>query len=553
VTKPIILTLDDEVQVSNAVERDLRSHFGRDYKILKSTSPTEALEMLERLRERNDEVAMLLIDQRMPEMEGTEFLLEAMKIYPEARRVLLTAYADTSAAITAINDIGLDHYLMKPWGPPELNLYPVVEDLLEDWSASAHHPYDGIRVAGTLWSATSHHVKDYLARSQIPYRWLDIERNSDARAEVDAIAGDNPRLPVVMFPDGTSLVEPTIAELAERVGQHTQATESFYDVVIIGAGPAGLAAAVYGASEGLRTLLVDKDTTGGQAGTSSRIENYLGFPKGISGVDLARRATTQATRLGAEILTACEVVSIDVSDPYRSVTIADGRTIRSHAVIIASGVSVRTLEAPGVEKLTGAGIYYGAAMTEAANYAGEHVFVVGGANSAGQAAMHFSRYAGQVTMVVRGTGLDEGMSDYLVNQIASTDNIDVRIDSSVTEAFGDERLERIEITETETGVAETVGAAALFLFIGAKPHTDFHAGVVTRNDAGFILTGPDLGEDGARPVGWNLGRDPYLLETNLAGVFAVGDVRQGALRRVASAVGQGSTAISMVHQYLKTV
>ena len=554
--KPIIFTLDDEVQVSDAVERDLRTHFGRNYRIVKSTSPLEALETLRQLKQRNDEVALLLIDQRMPEMEGTEFLLEAMTVYPDARRVLLTAYADTPAAITAINEIGLDHYLMKPWGPPELNLYPVLDDLLDDWEVTVEHAYDGIRVAGTLWSATSHDVKDYLARSQIPYKWLDIERDSEARAQVEAVEGEgggHRRLPVVFFPDGTSLVAPRIADLAEKVGHHTRASEAFYDMIIIGAGPAGLAAAVYGASEGLRTLLIDKEATGGQAGTSSRIENYLGFPSGISGADLARRATTQATRLGAEILTAQEVTGIGVTGQYRSVHLADDRTVSCHALIIATGVSVRTLDAPGIERLTGAGVYYGAAISEAANYGGEHLVVVGGANSAGQAAMFFSRYASKVTMVVRGRSLDAGMSQYLIDQINATDNIEVRIQSEVSAVHGDEGLETIEVTNNAAGRTETLSAAALFLFIGAKPHTDFLGDTIVRNSAGFIPTGPDLVRDGARPEGWTLKRDPYLLETNVPGIFAVGDVRQGVVRRVASAVGQGSTAISMVHQYLKTV
>ena len=489
----------------------------------------------------------------MPEMEGTEFLREAMKIYPDARRVLLTAYADTTAAITAINDIGLDHYLMKPWGPPEQGLYPVLDDLLEDWEATIEHAYDGIRVAGTLWSATSHHAKDFLARSQIPYKWLDIERDSDAAAAVDAISGEQRRLPVVFFPDGTELVEPTMAELAEKVGHHTQASEEFYDVIIVGAGPAGLGAAVYGASERLRTLLIDKETTGGQAGTSSRIENYLGFPSGVSGVDLARRATTQAARLGAEILTAQQVTSIGVADLYRSVTLADGRTVNCHALIVPSGVSVRTLDLPGLAALTGAGVYYGAAMTEAANYRGEHVSVVGGANSAGQAAMYFSRYASQVTMLVRGSSLNKGMSQYLIDQIDSTPNIAVRTQSGVSAVQGADRLDAIEIANNETGESEVIPAAALFLFIGAKPHTEFLGDVVVRNDSGFVLMGPDLLQDGKRPRTWPLKRDPFILETSVPGIFAVGDVRQGVVHRVASAVGQGSTAISMVHQYLKTV
>lgn len=551
--KPVVLTLDDEVEVSNAIERDLRSHYGKDFRIVKATSPLQALETLRALSQRNDEVALLLIDQRMPDMEGTAFLAEAMKIYPEARRVLLTAYADTSAAITAINEIGLDHYLMKPWGPADQNLYPVLDDLLDDWNAAATHPYDGIRVAGTLWSATSHAVKDFLARSQIPYQWLDIERDAAAADAVEAIDGNQRRLPVVFFPDGTTLIEPSIANLAEKIGHHTQPSEPFYDVVIIGAGPAGLAAAVYGASEGLRTLLIDKEATGGQAGTSSRIENYLGFPNGVSGVDLARRATTQAARLGAEILTAQAVTGIDVADPYRSVTLGDARVVRCHAIVIASGVSVQTLDAPGIAELTGAGVYYGAAMTEAANYRGEPVFVVGGANSAGQAAMYFSRFAGQVTMVVRGSNLNKAMSQYLIDQIASTDNIEVLTRSGVTAVHGAERLESIEITNNETDHVETVPAAALFLLIGAKPHTEFLGDVVVRNRAGFVLTGPDLLAHGERSGNWPLTRDPFMLETSVPGIFAVGDVRQGVVRRVASAVGQGSTGISMVHEYLKTV
>ena len=398
--KPIILSLDDEAQVSDAVDRDLRSQYGRDYRILKSTSPVDALVLLQSIKERNEAVALMVVDQRMPEMEGTDFLVEAIAMFPDARRVLLTAYADTEAAISAITDVGLDQYLMKPWTPATEHLYPVLDDLLADWNASFVQPFEGIRVAGTLWSAGSHHVKDFLARSQIPYRWLDIERDPDAAVEVEQHAGTDHRLPVVFFPDGTWLIAPSIQELAERVGQHTAPDEPFYDVIIIGAGPAGLASAVYGASEGLRTLLIDRETTGGQAGTSSRIENYLGFPNGVSGVDLARRATSQAARLGAEILTAQEVTAIEIGDPDRGVVLSDGRTVRCRSLVIASGVSVRTLDVPGVEQLTGAGVYYGAALTEAANYRGEHVLVVGGANSAGQAAMHF--------LAVRESGDDVG-------------------------------------------------------------------------------------------------------------------------------------------------
>ncbi|MEM7333695.1 MAG: FAD-dependent oxidoreductase [Chloroflexota bacterium] len=551
--KPIILTLDDEVQVSNAIERDLRRYYGKSYRIVKATSPASALKTLHQLKKRNDQIALFLVDQRMPEMEGTAFLAEAMKIYPDARKVLLTAYADTQAAISAINKIGLDHYLMKPWSPPEQNLYPVLDDLLSDWEASAQFPFDGIRVAGTLWSPSSHKIKDFLARSQIPYEWLDIERDSEAKVLVESVNREKHRLPVLFFPDGDTLIAPDITAVADKVGLQTQPNQPFYDLIIIGAGPAGLASAVYGASEGLHTLLIDKETTGGQAGTSSRIENYLGFPKGLSGADLARRATAQATRLGAEILTTQAVVQIKVNDPYRSVTLADGTELSCRALIIGSGVSLRTLDVPGIDAVAGAGVYYGAAITEAAHYKDEHVFVVGGANSAGQGAMFFSRYASKVTMLVRGSGLGRGMSQYLVDQIDGTENIDVRLRTSVIELKGSERLEGLVIQNNNTCETETLPASALFAFIGAKPHTDFVAEVVERNRAGFILTGADLTRNGRRPKNWRLKRDPYLLETNVPGVFAVGDVRQGAIRRVASAVGQGSTAVSFVHQYLKTV
>ena len=550
---PIILTVDDDIQVVNAIERDLRQHYRQDYRIMKATSGAVALETVQRLKQRNDQMALFLVDQRMPGMEGVAFLAEAMKFYPNARKVLLTAYADTQAAIAAINLIGLDHYLMKPWSPPEQNLYPVLDDLLSDWLTTVEVPFDGIRVAGTLWSATSHTIKDFLARSQIPYQWLDIEQNAEARALVEAVNKGQRRLPVLFFPDGSTLIDPDITTVAEKVGLRTQATQPFYDLIIVGAGPAGLAGAVYGASEGLRTLLIDKETTGGQAGTSSRIENYLGFPNGLSGADLARRATAQATRLGAEILTAREVTLIRVDDPYRFVKLADGTELSCKALMIATGASLRTLDIPGIEALTGAGVYYGAALTEAAHYKGKPMFVVGGANSAGQGAMFFSRYASKVTMLVRGSSLQKDMSHYLIDQINGTENIDVRLRTSIIEASGTDRLEALVIKDNDTGVIETVPAAALFVFIGAKPHSEFVADVLERNEAGFILTGPDLIRDGRRPKNWRLKRDPFLLETSVPGIFAVGDIRQDTIRRVASAVGQGSTAVSFVHQYLKTV
>jgi thioredoxin reductase (NADPH) len=559
--KPIVLIVDDEPQVLNAVERDLRRHYKSEYRIVKAGSGGEALEAVRQLQRRNDPLALFLVDQRMPAMSGTEFLAQARQIYPDARKVLLTAYADTQAAIDSINAIGLDYYLMKPWDPPEQHLYPVLDDLLSDWWQTAPPPFDGIRVAGALWSPKSHDVKDFLARNRIPYLWLDIEQDTQAAAMVEAALeaaqpespGGRHRLPVVFLPDGTVLIEPDNRALAEKVGLRTQAEQRFYDLIVVGAGPAGLGAGVYGASEGLRTLLIDKEATGGQAGTSSRIENYLGFPKGLSGAELAHRATSQAIRLGAELLTAQEVVKVRVEDPYRYVLLGDGNELGCRSLIVATGVTVRRLNAPGVDELTGAGVYYGAALTEAANYRGQHVFVVGGANSAGQGAMFFSRYASQVSMVIRGEGLQASMSQYLIDQITATPNIDVRVHTEVAEAHGTDRLEAITLYDNETAESTRVPAAALFLFIGAVPHSELVADVVERNSAGFILTGQDLIRDGVRPQSWRLKRDPYLLETSVPGIFAAGDVRQGAVRRVASAVGEGAIAVSLVHQYLKTV
>lgn len=551
--KPIILTVDDEPQVLNAINRDLRQHYRGDYRIVRANSGAEALEAVRQFKQRNDPLALFLVDQRMPVMTGTEFLEQALEFYPEARKVLLTAYADTQAAIDSINTIGLDHYLMKPWDPPEQQLYPVLDDLLSDWLATVPIPFEGIRVAGTLWSATSHDVKDFLARNQIPYQWLDIEKDAEALKLVESVTAEDVHLPVVFFPDGSTLIQPDFRTLADQVGMHTEASRPFYDFIIIGAGPAGLAGAVYGASEGLNTLLIEKEATGGQAGTSSRIENYLGFPKGLSGADLARRATAQARRLGTELLTAQEATKVRVEDPYRFVTLADGTEISCHALMIATGVSVRELKKPGIEKLTGAGIYYGAALTEAAFYRERHVFVVGGANSAGQGAMFFSRYSSQVTIIVRGSGLEKGMSQYLVDQINDTPNIDVLLRTEVSEVHGDDRLEAITIVSKDSKETRTLPAAALFIFIGAVPHTELVEGVVERNRAGFIITGQDLIKEGKRPKGWKLQRDPFMLETSTPGIFATGDVRHGSVKRVASAVGEGSVCVQLVHQYLRTV
>jgi len=550
--KPIILIVDDEPQVLNAVERDLRQHYRSDYRIVKAGSGPEALEAVQQLKQRNAPIALFLTDQRMPGMGGTEFLDKARKFYPDTRKVLLTAYADTEAAIASINTIGLDYYLMKPWDPPEQNMYPVLDDLLSDWLASVPLPYDGIRVAGTQWSPSCHRVKDFLTRNRIPYQWLNIEKDTSARVLVESVENEHHRLPVIFFPDGMVLIDPDYRALATHCGLRTRATQPFYDLIIIGAGPAGLAAAVYGASEGLRTALIEKEATGGQAGTSSRIENYLGFPQGLSGSDLARRATAQAERFGAEILTAQEVTQIRMEDPYRIITLSDGTELSCHAVLIATGVSVRKLDAPGMEMLTGAGVYYGAAMSEAAHCKDEHVFVVGGANSAGQGAMFLSLYARKVTLLVRNV-LEATMSQYLIDQIKATKNIEVLIRTEVIEVTGQNQLETITIKNNDTGEVQIVPAAAIFIFIGAAPHTDLVAGLVERDQAGFIMTGPDLMRDGRRPKNWRLQRDPFLLETSVPGIFAAGDVRQGVVRRVASAVGQGAIAVSFVHQYLKTV
>ena len=552
--KPVILTLDDEPQVLNAVGRDLRAHFRSDYRILSASNGRDALDALHQLKERNTPVALFLVDQRMPEMSGVEFLTEAQQIFPDARKVLLTAYADTEAAIASINKVGLDYYLMKPWDPPEQNLYPVLDDLLGDWWATTPLPFEGIRVAGTLWSPTSHTVKDFLARNRIPYQWLDLDKDAAARERVETLFHEETvRLPVVFLPEGEPLIQPSLPELAAKAGLQTEATAPFYDLIIIGGGPSGLGAAVYGASEGLKTVMIEREATGGQAGTSSRIENYLGFPKGVSGSDLATRAVAQARRLGAEILTAREVMGVRVEDPYRYVTLNDGTELGCRALVIATGVTTQKLAVPGVDELTGAGIYYGAALTEAAFYRDEHMCVVGGANSAGQGAMFFSRYAAKVSMLVRASSLSKSMSQYLIDQIGQTPNIEVLTRHTVEAVHGKDRLEGITVLNHDTGQQERLDAAALFLFIGAVPHSECVKDIVERNAAGFILTGPDLMVNGQRPKGWKLQRDPYLLETNVPGIFAAGDVRQGATRRVAAAVGEGANVVSQVHQYLRTV
>jgi thioredoxin reductase (NADPH) len=503
------------------------------------------------LKKRNTPVALLLVDQRMPEMSGTDFLAEAVKFYPEAKKALLTAYSDTQAAIKSINELGLDYYLMKPWDPPEQELYPVLEDLLDDWAVNTHPPYEGIRVLGTLWSPDSHVMKDFLSRNQIPYQWLDVEKDAEGKRILEALNGRQ-TLPIAVFPDGDVLVNPTMFELAGKCGLRTKPTHPFYDLIIIGGGPAGLAAAVYGGSEGLRTVLVERHATGGQAGTSSMIENYLGFPRGLSGADLARRATTQARRFGVEILTS-EVVGVHAEDSYRYVRLNDGSELSCHALVISTGVSLRTFDIPGIERLAGAGVYYGAAQSEAVYYKGQDVLVVGGANSAGQGAMFFSHHVRKVYLCIRGDSIEEGMSKYLVDQIRATKNIQLMLGTQVEEVTGKLHLESALLRNGKSSKFKELPVAAMFIFIGATAHTDMLDGFVERDPEGFILTGRDIIRAGRRPRSWTLDRDPFPMETSVPGIFAAGDVRHQSIKRVASAVGEGAVAVALVHQYLKSV
>lgn len=551
--KPAIITVDDDAEVLRAIERDLRRKYAGDYRVLRAESGDSALEIVRELKVRNDSVALFLVDQRMPAMNGVEFLEQAIKIFPDTKRVLLTAYADTEAAIAAINEAGINHYLLKPWDPPEENLYPVLDDLLDDWRAGYRPPFEGIRILGNRWSPDSHNLKDLLARNHIPYRWLDVETaesDQEVKQLIDSLdREERSNLPLLIFPDGSRMAKPAPIQVAEKIGLKTHATEEFYDLAIVGGGPAGLAAAVYGASEGLRTIMIEREAPGGQAGMSSKIENYLGFPAGLSGGDLTRRAVAQAKRFGVEIL-AAEAERICVEGTYRCLELTNGSRISCHSLLIATGVQWRKLDAPGVEKLTGAGIYYGAAMTEAMACKDEDVYVVGGANSAGQAAMYFSRYARRVVMLVRGASLKSSMSQYLIDQIKQTPNISVEYNSSVVEAHGSERLEAISVFCSKSGETNLYQANSLFILIGAMPHTDWLKGLIERDEHGFILSGADLLRDGKLPRGWNLDRQPWLLETNVPGIFAVGDARKGSVKRVASGVGEGSVAISFVHQYL---
>ncbi len=546
-----IVTIDDDPGVSRAVARDLRRRYGDSYRIVRAESGQQALDALREMKLRGDLVAVLLADYRMPQMSGLEFLEAAMDVYPGARRVLLTAYADTGAAIEAINVVDLDYYLLKPWDPPEEKLYPVIDAQLESWTASDYRPVPETKVIGHRWSARSSQVREFLARNQVPYRWYTTETNEGCRL-IEAAGVDDRTLPVVVTPGGTVLTAPSDGELAAEVGLTTNPAKDFYDVIVVGGGPAGLGAAVYGASEGLRTVLIERTATGGQAGQSSRIENYLGFPDGVSGAQLTERARRQAVKFGAELVTTRDVVGLDVNGPARTVRFADGGSLDAHTVILATGVSYRQLEAAGCSELTGRGIYYGSALTEAANCADQDVYIVGGANSAGQAAVYLSRGAKSVTLLVRGKSLEQSMSYYLIQQLEQIDSIRVRTCTEVVEMHGDEHLERITLRDNSTGDTETVDAGWLFIFIGAAPRTDWLEGVVVRDGRGFVLAGPDLGASAdALPPGWIPERLPFHLETSVPGVFAAGDVRAESAKRVASAVGEGAMAVMLVHRYLE--
>ncbi|MDQ0593863.1 thioredoxin reductase (NADPH) [Chryseobacterium ginsenosidimutans] len=548
--KPIIFSIDDDQQVLNAIARDLKTKYNNQYKIISTTSAKEALERITELKNEARAIAMFICDQRMPEMEGVEFLEETLKIYPEAKRILLTAYSDTEAAINAINKVQLDYYLMKPWDPAEEKLYPVIDDLLADWQSDYKPDFKGLRVIGYQYSPFSHNIKDYLAANLIPYLWLDIEKNPEAQKLLDINTLTKENLPVVFLDDGSILKQPDIAALAENIGTNPEITAEIYDVVIIGAGPAGLAAAVYGASEGLRTLVVERKAPGGQAGTSSRIENYLGFPSGLTGADLTRRAISQARRLGAEFLSPKEVVDIKEVENYKILTLGDGQEINCRSIIITTGVDYRKLDTKGIEDFTGAGVYYGAAITEASACKNKSVYIVGGGNSAGQSAVYLSKFADKVYIIIRRDSLSYTMSSYLIQQIADLPNIEVLTDTEVREAKGDTHLENLIIEHLPTGETTTGDAAALYIFIGAKPFTDWLGASVRRDQKGFIETGRDLTAYPEFTKSWKLSRDPFLLETSLPGIFAAGDVRSGAMNRVASAVGEGSMAISFVHKYL---
>jgi len=553
--KPVILTVDDDPDVLQSIERDLRSRYSERYRIMRAASAIEALDVLHRLKTRNDAVALLLADQRMPELDGVGFLSQATELFPNAKRALLTAYADTNAAIEAINSARVHYFLQKPWDPPDQNLYPPLDDMLNEFMDSYHPPYEGIQLFGTRWSPKAYELRMFLAQNHLPYQWVDVEQSNttDSSAALHKSDGTTETLPLMIFPDGTKFCEPTTAEIAKKIGLRTHTDVEFYDLAIVGGGPAGLAAAVYGASEGLRTVMIEREAPGGQAGLSSRIENYLGFPAGLSGRDLARRAVVQATRFGVEILSPQEAAGVRIEGPYRIIEMADGSKVSCHALLLAMGVQWRNLGVPGEERLRGAGVYYGGGVTEAISCKGEIVYVVGGANSAGQAAINFAGYAEKVVMIIRRESLAATMSQYLIDQIKKTPNIEVWPEAQVAEVHGDQHLEEISVYCSTSKNTDRVPAKSLFIFIGALPRTDWLGSLVQRDARGFILSGSDLMRDGKRPQGWTIDRDPSLLESSVPGIFVVGDVRHGSVKRVASGVGEGAVAIQFVHQYLAKV
>ncbi len=548
--KPVIWTVDDDPDVLRAVERDLRRQYGDRYKVISADSGLTALESVKQLKLRNETVALFLVDQRMPQMSGVEFLEKAIEFYPDAKRALLTAYADTDAAIRAINNVHIDHYLMKPWDPPEERLYGVIDDMLDDWQACYRPAFEGVRVIGNQWSPHSSEVRDFLGRNFVPHQWLNIETDETAKQLLETTKADPASLPVVVFSDGSFLGNPPVGEVARKLGLKTKAEFPFYDLVVVGAGPAGLAAAVYGAADGLHTLLIEREAPGGQAGRSSRIENYLGFPTGLSGNDLARRAVAQARRFGAEILAPQEVTNVRIEGPSRVLKLADGSEVGCRALLIATGIAFRKLDVPGLDRLSGAGVFYYAPMSDAFSYRDGDVYIVGGANSAGQAAMYFSKFARKVTMLVRGKSLSDSMSQYLENQITATKNIEVSLNSSVVAVEGTGHCETITIQNNQTRATETVPANALLIYAGAVPRTDWLIGVVERDAQGYLISGQHLVLEGKRPKGWAADRDPFYLETSVPGIFVAGDVRHRSAKGVTSGVGEGAMAVKLVHQYL---
>ncbi|MGK5678248.1 FAD-dependent oxidoreductase [Actinoplanes sp. URMC 104] len=547
---PAILTVDDDPAVSRAIARDLRRRYGDQYRILRASSAAEALDALKELKLRGGRVAVMLADYRMPQVNGIEFLEQAMDLFPNARRALLTAYADTDAAIQAINVVDVDHYLLKPWDPPEEKLYPVIDALIDAWQATGDREMEDIRVVGHRWSEPSYEIRDFLARNLVPYKWLGADE-PEGRRLLEAASVGPEAVPLVVTADGRTLAQPTTTELAEAAGLSTAPGRDFYDLIIVGGGPAGLGAAVYGASEGLRTLLVERRAVGGQAGQSSRIENYLGFPDGISGAQLTDRARRQAGKFSAEVLTTRDVTGLRQDGSARTLTFADGGEVSAHSIVLATGVAYRPLVADGVAELTGSGVYYGSASTEGPSCAGTDVYIVGGANSAGQAALFFSKYARTVTLLVRGDSLEASMSYYLIQQLAKIDNIKVRTRCEVIGAQGDGHLQAITICDSKEGMSTTVECGYLFVFIGAEPRTDWLGSTVARDEKGFVYTGPDLIANGTRPKGWDRDRDPFYLECSVPGIFAAGDVRANSVKRVASAVGEGAMAVTLVHRYLE--